>query len=309
MAATASKRRTVGEIHRDRLEVLRERQTELMKLIADSPGELARLHDEEIRKSPAGTRPGATGPAHQFARRVEEARRELASVEGEIGSRGRLLQEAEAVEAKEQMKMLRRDAQDFAEREGVLLDALGEKAREFYIAFGAYLAEVEAKAHHLAGHSIPDSGTAEELRQAFQPVLTPLPLDAASAFDLVAEIGTSAEAQMAGQPVSEVGASLPDKNLDRAGFEEALRNQAADALAGNIGRPTVLRAPPVVRGRHRVVNLAEHVPDLVALDVRPSDAIPGPRFGKDSRGRPPAVGTQFAGVRADSMWPMPGEAA
>lgn len=64
----------------------------------------------------------------------------------------------------------------------------------------------------------------------------------------------------------------------------------------------------MIRARHRVEGLAEHVPNLVGLDIRPSDAIPGPRFGKDARGRTPAIGSQFAGVRADSMWPMPGEA-
>ena len=107
----------------------------------------------------------------------------------------------------------------------------------------------------------------------------------------------------------EIGVSLPDRNLDPAGFEETLRNRANDALLGNVPRPDLLKAPLVVRACHRVEVLAGHVPDLTALDTRPSDAIAGPRFGKDGRGRPPAVGTQFAGIGAGSMWPMPGEAA
>ena len=39
----------------------------------------------------------------------------------------------------------------------------------------------------------------------------------------------------------EIGVSLPDRNLDPAGFEETLRNRANDALLGNVPRPDLLR--------------------------------------------------------------------
>ena len=132
-------------------------------------------------------------------------------------------------------------------------------------------------------------------------MLRPLPADAAAMFVLIAEIATSSEAQTAGQPVSEVGAANPDPRLNPDAFRETLEARANDVLLGNVPHPDLLKAPPVIRARHRVEGLAEHVPDLTGLDIRPSDAIPGPMFGKDARGRTPAIGSQFAGVRADSM--------
>jgi hypothetical protein len=304
-----TQRRTPTEIHQDQLTALREREATLTGQLAQAPAELERLRDDELRSKPAGGRTGAVGSeVAEHVRRIDGWEKDLRNTRAEIASRQRLLVEEQTVEQEKQRKSLLRDAQDFAEREGVLLDALGEKAREFYVCFGAYIAEVEAKAYHLAGHSITDSGTAEELRMAFQPVLWPRPLDAAALFDLLAEVGTDGEAQMAGQPVSEVGQHLPDRTLDPAAFEEAVANQALDRLMNNIPRPDLAKAPPVIRARHRVEGLG-NVPDLTGLDVRPSDAIPGPRFGKDEKGRPPVVGSQFAGIDADRAWPQPGEGA
>ena len=302
--------RSKAQIHRDAIAGLVERRDTLTKLIADAPAMLAELRDNEIRSAPTGGRAGARGSkVFEHQRKLTESTKELANIEGELASRQRLLMEEEQVEQEKLRKSLLRDAQDFAEREGVLLDACGEKARGFFLAYAEYISVVEAKANHLAGFTISDADTAAELRQAFQPVLRPLPADAAALFDVIAEIATSAEHQQAGQPVSTIGASNPDPHLNPDSFRETLEARANDILIGNYPRPDLLKAPAVVRANHRVEGLAEHVPDLTGLDIRPSDVISGPRFGKDGRGRPPAIGTQFAGVRADSMWPMPGEAA
>ena len=307
-AVTApAKRRTVVEIHRDKLAELNERRESLAAMLAGAPARLSELTDAEIRQAPAGTRPGATGPAHQFARKVEEARRELASVESEIGSRTRLLSEAEAVEAKEQMKMLRRLAQEFSEREDAALDRLVESVEGVIRRYAELVHVAEAKANALAGHSIRDADVAEGLREAFRPSLQPFPADAGAAFALVYEASTDAETRQSEEPVSEVGASLPDRHLDPAAYEEALANLALDRLMGNLPRPGPARARPIIRDREQVRGL-ERVRDLTSIDVTPR-AVLGRTFSSKPTRTMHQVGTQFGGVETDRAWPTPGDGA